>query len=122
MRLSWEERPGITRGTTGSPNIQTGVTISHISTDFSGSTRTDPPTIGAIDDAGASTFLFSIAGTGVGLADKVLGDFTINHFNRISKETHRSVDQIPFSRAVIGPSNLKDRTTAYKLEKGKQGS
>lgn len=101
--------------------VDAGVHIGTLTTDFSGSSRTNPPTIGAVGDTGAPTFSFSTAPTNVS-TDKILGDFTINHFNRISGEHPRSVDQIPFGKAVVGPSNLKDRTTAYKLEKGKEGS
>tara|TARA_R110000824_G_scaffold164168_1_gene340282 strand:- start:6794 stop:8080 length:1287 start_codon:yes stop_codon:yes gene_type:complete len=104
------------RNAAGSPLIGVGTNIVHITTDFSGSARPDTPTIGALE--GFTTLKFNISPTNVS-ADKVLKDFTINHFNRISYETPRNVDQIPFGRAVIGPSNLKDRTTPYKLEKGK---
>lgn len=114
--------PGSPRGTAASPIFRVGVHISTLTTDFSGSVRTNPPTIGAIDDAGTSTYDFITAPTGEGLQVKVTGDFIINHFNRISSEIPRNVDQIPFGKAVVGPSNLKDRTTAYRLEKGKVGS
>ena len=42
--------------------------------------------------------------------------------NRISAEMPRSVGQIPFSKAISSPSNLKDITGSYSLEKGKVGS
>lgn len=113
--------PESTRISDQSPILTSGIRILNITTDFSGSTRAPNPTIGALN-GGSSALLFNTAPTGDGLADKILGDFTINHFNRISDELPRSVDQIPFSRAIAGPSSLKDRTTAYKLEKGKEGS
>ena len=75
------------------------------------------PTIGALNGA-SSTLLFNTAPTGDGLADKVLVDFTINHFNRISDELPKNVEQVPFSKGLPGPSRLKDRKTAYKVDKG----
>ena len=98
--------------------VGVGVHIATLTTDFSGSSRGNPPTIGALGDVGASTFAFSILPDTI-TTTKVLADFTINHFNRISGEHPRNVDQIPFGKAVVGPSNLKDRITAYKVEKGK---
>ena len=112
---------GSPRTTAGSPVEGAGVYLgATLTTDFSGSTRPRPPSIGALRVT--PNILFTTAPTGDGLANKVQEDFIINHFNRISDETPRNVEQIPFSKAVLGPSNLKDRTTAYKLEKGKEGS
>lgn len=109
--------PESTRISDQSPILTSGTRILHITTDFSGSTRVGDPTIGALN-GGSSTLLFNTAPTGDGLADKVLGDFTINHFNRISDESPRNVEQIPFSKGLPGPSRLKDRKTAYKVDKG----
>tara|TARA_R100001163_G_scaffold34970_1_gene26950 strand:- start:4265 stop:5560 length:1296 start_codon:yes stop_codon:yes gene_type:complete len=112
---------GSPRTTAGSPVEGAGVYLgATLTTDFSGSIRPRPPGIGALRVT--PNILFTTAPTGDGLANKVQEDFIINHFNRISDETPRNVGQIPFSKAVLGPSNLKDRTTAYKLEKGKEGS
>ena len=108
---------GSLRDRGGSGLIGVGLTISGFTTDFSGSTRDDPPTIGAIDDAGRSNYRFDTAPTADGLQDAVLKDFTINHFNRISKETPRNVDQIPFGKLFKGPPNLKDATKSYRLTK-----
>lgn len=98
--------------------VGVGVHIATLTTDFSGSSRGNPPTIGALDDVGASTFAFSILPDTI-TTTKVLSDFTINHFNRISGEHPRNVAQIPFGKAISGPSNIKDRIKAYKVEKGK---
>jgi hypothetical protein len=113
--------PGSIRGIAPSPMIEAGVHISTLTNDFSGSVRTGPPTIGAIE-AGDGTYDFTTKPNGCSSIEKVLGDFTINHFNNISCEMPRNVEQIPFGKAVVGPSNLKDRTTAYRVEKGKEGS
>lgn len=109
--------PDSARSSGGSELIGAGEAISGITTDFSGSSRATPPTIGALE-GGAVEYLFTTAPTAVS-TDKVLGDFTINHFNRISGELPRSVDQIPFAKALRGAPNLKDTSAAYSVEKGK---
>ena len=115
--------PGSSRGGGVSSTLLTsGTPVTNITTDFYGSTRRSAtPTIGALEWAGI-IYDFDTKPDACFSIDKVLSDFTINHFNNISCETPRSVEQIPFSKAIVGPSNLKDRTTAYKLEKGKEGS
>ena len=108
--------PGSSRtNLSGSALNGKGVAISGISTGLSGTTRQDPPSIGAFESA--VTYLFENAPTGDGLEDAVLKDFTINHYNRLSKEVPRNTDQIPFGKLVKSTANLKDRAEAYKLTK-----
>ena len=108
--------PGSARdGDIGSDLSTAGISISNLTVDFSGSTRTSTPTIGALEVP--DTFRFAIAPTATGLEDSIKKDFTINHYNRISKEIPRNVDQIPFSRLIKGPANLKDAVKSYRLTK-----
>lgn len=107
--------PGSSRSVTGTELAEAGEDLSSgITTDFSGSSRSSTPTIGALETS--TEYLFETAPT-ADVEDKVKADFTLNHYNRISAENPRNVDQLPFSKLFRGPANLRDRTTAYRLTK-----
>ena len=107
---------GSSRSAIGTELAEAGENLSStITADFSGSSRSSTPTIGALETS--TQYLYSKTPTGDGLEDAVLKDFTINHYNRLSKEVPRSTDQIPFGKLVKSTANLKDRAEAYKLTK-----
>lgn len=109
---------GSSRSTTGTDLATAGTDLSSygLTTDFSGSSRSSTPTIGALETT--DEYLFETPPDGDSITeDKIKKDFTINHYNRISAENPRNVDQIPFSKLFRSPANLRDRVTAYKLTK-----
>ena len=106
---------GSLRSDQGSDVLDSGVDMPDITTDIAGNTRNSPPSLGCWIKE--TIYKYNTSPTGDGLQDPVKEDFTINHYNRISKEMPRNVDQIPFSRLIKGVPSLKDTVKSYRLTK-----